>query len=119
MNHYNHILLTLGVIAASVPMLGETARVIPFREFLDATRAMSPVREGRNLSDRNLEAMRRHVLSLYEGVDVRQSYADGEDLFDCIPVQPPLARLRTGRPLSMAVRGNPPGTENRERSGQS
>ena len=33
----NHFLLTLCVIAASVPMLGETARVIPFREFLDAT----------------------------------------------------------------------------------
>ena len=83
----NHFLLTLCVIAASVPMLGETARVIPFREFLDATRVMNHIREGRNLSDRNFEAMRHHVLSLYQGVDVRQSYADGEDLFDCIPVE--------------------------------
>ena len=31
--------------------------------------------------------MRHHVLFLYQGVDVRQNYADAEDLFDCIPVE--------------------------------
>jgi len=64
---------------------------VPFNQFLKSTadinstvmnRADSKVRERKNF-----EEMRRHVLSLYAGVEVSHSFVRDASTFDCVPVE--------------------------------
>jgi hypothetical protein len=49
----------------------------------------------RVVSDAALEEMRQYLLTMYEGVSVNHSFAIGDQVFDCVPIdQQPSVRLR-------------------------
>lgn len=81
-------------------------RIVPFEDFIREVRAarhetLAAADEARVASVGAFEAMKRHVLNLYEGVEVRSSFEDDSgNVIDCIPIeQQPALR---GRKLAEA-----------------
>jgi hypothetical protein len=99
-NKLSLALWILGFMTIATPTLAQlsTYQLKPFTEFRNRLRTAS-VSEFVNQADVRVtdalifEEMRQHLLSLYEGVDVTQSYELGDQVFDCVPIeQQPSAR---------------------------
>jgi hypothetical protein len=91
-------------IAAGTPVPPVTGAFIPFDEFLqgvrDATFEEYAAREGAQvLNSEEFEAMREHILTLYEGVEVVSTFVIDEQYFDCVTIdsQPSVRLLDLGR----------------------
>jgi hypothetical protein len=81
-----------------------TGAFIPFDEFLqgvrDATFEEYAAREGAQvLNSEEFEAMREHILTFYEGVEVVSTFVTDEQYFDCVTIdsQPSVRLLDLGR----------------------
>src|ERR1700751_5818769 len=69
------------------------AQFVPFRDFVQSVSSanLSDALASSRSSTSNLAQpaalgeMRQHLLSLYQGVDVRHSYVLGAQTFDCVP----------------------------------
>jgi hypothetical protein len=97
------------ITAASITLLSVTdaaraqpgrAELVPFDEFLRGTAAArfedyAPRKDLAVKRSEDFEAMRQHVLSLYEGVTVAHSFLMDEQYFDCVPIdqQPSVRQL--------------------------
>jgi hypothetical protein len=85
---------------------------VPFAEFLKrvrtATFADYAKREGSRVRDSAaFEEMRRHILTMYDGVKQVSTFVVGDDYFDCITVETqPSLRLRGLREPAPAPKGS-------------
>jgi Neprosin len=98
-------------------MANETSKnpLIPFRDFIKSVRSAKheDFKALSNTKVRDEDAFReqqRHVLSLYDGVDVRHSFQDAAgQVFDCVPVeQQPALRATGATELAKAPPPPPP-----------
>lgn len=91
-----------GVIFALVALNGplsaqSTMELIPFKNFLEnaKTASFDPTRPGSRVKDAAaFEEMRRHLLTMYQGVDANHTFVLDGAHFDCIPAaQQPSIRI--------------------------
>jgi hypothetical protein len=81
-----------GVILGAVCVMSPAAaQFTPFKDFLDASRAADSRQftrtDGTGVRDAAaFEEMRSHIVKLYEGVEVKHSFVEDSDHFDCVPV---------------------------------
>ncbi len=87
-------LISSVLFSASPPARAQTgpARLVPFDDFLQAVSAAGFEshawrQEGGAKRGEDFEAMRRHVLTMYEGVHVAHSFVLDEQTFDCVPIE--------------------------------
>ncbi|MFC5741358.1 neprosin family prolyl endopeptidase [Dyella tabacisoli] len=94
------VLGALFALAGSFPLAAQAnqTQFVSFQQFMENTHsshATNFVLDGNNKvkSEAAFEDMRQHVLHVYEGVQVQQSFVLGGDYFDCVPMlQQPGAR---------------------------
>jgi len=78
---------------------GSNAKFVRFEDFLAATRDANAgdylARPTRRVKDAaSFEEMRRHILTMYDGIEISHSFMLGASHFDCVPVmQQPSVRL--------------------------
>ena len=82
------LLWLAGSVSASGPSSG--APFVPFDQFIQEVKAAKlgtfRMEKGTNVADDvEFGKMRRHILSLYEGVEVAHSFALDDQVFDCVP----------------------------------
>jgi len=89
-----------GALFAAISLANaQTDSFVPFSEFMAGTRAetaaASLARPNARVKDvKNVEAMRQHILKMYQGVSVPNSYVFDSQHYDCIAVeQQPSVRL--------------------------
>ena len=84
---------------AAPPAQTDSQRLTPFAEFRDSLRTADSAtymqRADARVADAPaFEEMRQHLLSLYEGENVRNSFEAGGDVMDCVPImEQPSVRL--------------------------
>jgi len=88
------------------PARAEAQAFVPFAEFLGSVElatfdTFAPREDAAVETPADFQAMRRHVLSLYQGVDVEHSFLLDGQTFDCVPVeqQPAVRALGPGAVL--------------------
>jgi hypothetical protein len=123
--------LVVGIAAAPAVAQTTTDRFVPFREFIRGLATADPAGYlGRPSSQINriedFDEMRRHVLSLYDSVQVSHSFVIGSQYFDCVPIaQQPSVRLQglpglasppARLPAPAANRSTPSPQSNQDRS---
>lgn len=108
------LVTALQACAESVPAPPSGGRFVPFEQFI-AGIAAARFEDYRQDPERRVgdaaafEAMRRHVLYMYEGVEVRHSFVLHHQHVDCVPFeQQPGARLLPPGELVREPPGPPP-----------
>lgn len=107
--------LTVVFALAAGSAVAQPARFQPFGNFVESTRAANIVDFAgpatRVKDEASFEEMRQHVLSLYNGVEIRHSFVLNSSHFDCVPIeQQPGVRALAGKaiaavpPASLAAR---------------
>ncbi|MFN7992885.1 MAG: neprosin family prolyl endopeptidase [Bryobacteraceae bacterium] len=91
--------LLAGMAAFSGPLSAQSRAFVPFRTFIQNTQAATAgdfightAVQIANTAD--FEEMRQHILTMYQGADVRHSFVLDSQHFDCVPMeQQPSVRL--------------------------
>jgi len=106
---------------------GSSVEFVPFNDFLAGiTAADSAEFLGRSTSRvkdaASFEAMRQHILTMYEGVEVSHSFVLDSSHFDCIPImQQPTVRLlgikSIASPPPQSMLAPPPGADDEAAEG--
>ena len=97
----NFTAITLALLSISVKLNAQSParEFVPFTQFLARTKAMDSshmrMQSSRVRDSRSFDAMRKHVLSMYEGVHVSHSFVQGASHVDCVPIaeQPTIRQL--------------------------
>jgi hypothetical protein len=84
---------TIALTAWSGPISAQTAStaIVPFSEFVNSL-SIAPAdtyvgRSGAAVkSTAAFEEMRQHLVSMYSGVEVKHSFIQGNQVFDCVPI---------------------------------
>lgn len=81
--------VVMGVASAGAQTA--SGQFVPFSEFIQNVQAAPSAQyvggSQSQVSDASaFEEMRRHVLSLYSGVNVKHSFVHGDQHFDCVPI---------------------------------
>jgi len=94
------------LFAGGVVQAQPLQRLVPFDEFVSsvgtADFGLYSIRdEVKVRRDSDFEAMREHILSMYEGVKVAHSFVMDSQVFDCVPIdqQPSVRQLGLGKAL--------------------
>ncbi len=98
--HYATVVLLGITMISGHEVLAQSATLIPFDQFVQQV-ATTPLatemsKPGTQVSDApSFEAMRSHVLTMYNGVQVKHSFLLDTHPFDCVPMmQQPSVRLQ-------------------------
>ena len=93
-------MLALLTLSALLHGQSEATQFVSFPTFINAVYTASSAtylsRQGGRVKDlAAFEDMRRHVLTMYQGVSVSHSFVLGSHYFDCVPIeQQPSVRLQ-------------------------
>ena len=123
------LLIVFSVALAPITFIGKLnpqtgpSQFDPFQDFVATIKVADAgeylARPSSRVKDAaNFEAMRHHILTMYEGVEVSHSFVLDSDHFDCIPIeQQPSVRIlglnsiASPPPQSMLVAPSRPGEE--------
>ena len=91
------IVLTLAAVTGGGVAYADSAGVEPFDAFVSrvAKAQLSELASSNVASASEFEAMRNHILGLYDGVKVQHSFAADGQIYDCVPItqQPTVRQL--------------------------
>jgi hypothetical protein len=85
------VMLALLILSGFVHAESVSTQFVPFKQFFKESSMADPAvylsRPGSRANNVSFEQMRRHILLLYQDVDVSHSFMRDSDYFDCVPIE--------------------------------